>query len=354
MLKPNTRPTGRVVALFAACLLAAASAALSVTYAWQTGSYAGLTVALAFAAAALGGEALKPFAVIVALDSLRTKRVTTSLGAGLFAVAAVVFSVTSELGLAAQTRGDIAAERAANVAAAAAERQREHRANAELAVLTAARTPAELEPQIATLRATPGANGCFGEPDGPISRRVCAEVALLEAEAARARRRATLEAVSAESGLGAAVGKQHVGAADPLATAIAAYASAAGRPTAPETVAPWLALPLVLLLELGSAFGLLIARSIGQPNTRPAPAEQVPVEAAKPALPLTTVPDTGATAKLLQELSASGGRFTGGQRGLADRVGVSVGRLNEVLHQLADAGRVKVTTGRTGTSVALI
>lgn len=392
MIEAHTPVATRSVALAAASLLIASSAALSVFYAWTTGEHVGPVVAIAFAAAALGSELLKPLAVIVTLDAARTFRPITASAAALLATVAVVFSLASQLGLSTTTRGDQAAERAAVSDAVTRHAARVHRAEAELATMAPARPAAELAPMADILRATPGSNGCRGEPDGPISRRVCAEVAKLEAEMARADRRAALEAVVSSPAPAGPV--TAVGAADPLATALSAYANAAGRPVSTDAVAPWLALPLIALLEVGSALGLLVARSVGRTSAKPADHAQRPrpmtgerealsAVAAVPSLPapmavaqtegdvvelcgpatgqtaplppvaLAAEPSTGTAAKLLAELRAKGGELTVTQRGLAARLGVSAARVNHALHELAASGFLSLETSPAGTRVAL-
>ena len=52
-------------------------------------------------------------------------------------------------------------------------------------------------------------------------------------------------------------------------------------------------------------------------------------------------------------LKARGGRIEGGQRGIAKTLGLSKSRVNEVLHELAEAGALRLATSRTGTMVSL-
>ena len=59
-------------------------------------------------------------------------------------------------------------------------------ARIELEGLAAARPVAELEAVVAKFKATPGANGCTKEPDGPISRKACGDAATVAVELGRA------------------------------------------------------------------------------------------------------------------------------------------------------------------------
>jgi hypothetical protein len=252
---------------------------------------------------------------------------------------------------------------------------------------------AELEPLISQLRATPGANGCTLPPDGPVSRKACGEVLTLQAEGARAARRAELTATIAEAdkALSDLAGKSSgaPGAADPLASALSAYATAIGRPVKADSITPWLALIPVLFLEIGSALGLFVVRACfavpaGNPAA-PVPAVAEPIAARPPAEAPARVsadePDTAPAkapdiprkprrgrgdedgdgprggsrrlGEMVETMRAAGGRLEGGQRGIAKLLGVSKSRANELLHELAAVGAIRLATGRTGTTVEL-
>lgn len=374
MTQTDSRPAARMIALAGATLLIAASAALSTIYAWQVGLHAGLPVAVALSAAALGGELLKPFTVATVADCARTSRWWHALAAGLLASAAIAFSFTSELGLAATARSDRAAERTAARETGQALREGRGRAVAELSALPVARSAAEIQPHIALLVATPGANGCVAHPDGPVSRSVCGEVNLLRAEAARAQRRAELEEAIAlaDSRLAGDAGASPHVASDPLAATLAAYAVASGRPLAPDDFAPWLALPLVVLLEIGSAFGVMVARATGTiglppvcqadaeagkaPDRRGAGGEQrdepPPVtEQRTPEPPVA--PSDAVVASVLRLIASRGGKVAAAQRELASAVGFPLSRVNGTLHRMAAAGQISLDIGKTGTVIAL-
>lgn len=391
----------RLIGGAGAASMISASAALGAYYAFAVGAPHGLALGAIFAGAALGGELLKPLAVAGTVDCFRAREFARGLACMSLALVCVVYSLAAELSLAAGSRGDHASAREAAAGEAKSGREKRARAEAELQALPFARPAAELEPMIAKLKATPGANGCRAEPDGPVSRRACGEVLSLQAEAARAQRRTDLEATIAAATAQLSDGNAPaVGAADPLAAALSAYVSAAGRPISPDTLTPWLALIPVLFLELGSALSLIVVRSIGAPDARPAqreavavpvpcpvaagaplsapdaPGEPVPAVAALPAGGADTrgpdAPKPPRRAKrtpgdgprpprggkrlgtnVVDLLKARGGTIAGGQRGIADALGISKSRVNELLAELAAAGRVKLTTGRTGTRVEL-
>lgn len=390
----------RLIGTIGATLLISASAALGAYFGYTVGATHHLALGLIFGGAALGGELLKPLAVAGTVDCFRNREFSRALACFALAFVCIVYSLAAELSLAAGSRGDTAAARqiASDAARTAAERRT--RAEAELRTLPFARSAAELELTIARLKATPGANGCTGEPDGPVSRRVCSEVLALQAEAARAQRRAELEKVVSDPMLSTASGQPHVGSADPLAASLSVYLSAAGRTVPPHSIAPWLALIPVLFLELGSALSLIVVRSLstGHPKTigRTPPADSPAPPAARlptaAALPLATEPTPNAAdlstnrpaqgsdtvrpspadsrpddddaprpprggrrlgTNIVELLKAQGGRIEGGQRGIAKALGISKSRVNELLAELAAAGQVNLTTDRQGTRVEL-
>ncbi len=342
----------RVLGVIGATLLIASSAALGAYYGFTIGAHYHVALGIVFAAAALGGEILKPLAVVGAADAVKARDVGRFIAAALLAATCIAYSLASELSLAAGTRGDTAAARSAEIDARQAAHDRRTRAVAELAALPVARPVDELKALAKRLRAAPGANGCNKEPDGPISRRICGQVADLEAEAARSTRRQKLEVVIAEADATLATGANAVGAADPLAFVLSAYGRAIGFEAAPDTLAPWLALIPVLFLEIGSAFALMAVRTA----PRPARDNTVADESTAPPPPGDVQPPAdghAAGATVIELLKAKGGELKGGQRGIAKALGLSKSRANELLHELARAGRICLETSAHGTSVRL-
>jgi hypothetical protein len=268
------QPPG-AIARAGALLLIAASAALGTFYAYQLGRHFGAGVALAFAAMALGGEVLKPIAVERAFEA-SWRRPLRAIACLAVAGVAIAYSLTAELGFSAGARGDLATSRAAEVKSGRDAKAAAGRARDELASLERARSLAELEALVAAARTI-----CTKAPRGGFRERVCEadkcrivkrpltweEVCSkdpdLLAEHGRAKRRAELEtAIAAAVELERAAGA--VGAADPQAAAVVAYLAAAGWHAEAETVATWLHLLPVLLLEVGSALGLLVAGRVEQ------------------------------------------------------------------------------------------
>lgn len=377
MTRISMRPVPRLLGLAGAILLISSSAALGAYFGYSVGSHQHVAIGVVFAAAALGGEILKPLAVVGALEALRGREFLRGLLCAVLALVCVAYSFTAELSLAAGGRSDAASTRQLSAETLIAARDRRTRAQRELEGLPPARSPAEVAPLIARHKATPGANGCTGAPDGPVSRRACGEVLALQAEAARHGRRTHLEGeiARADSALAGRAGA--IGEADPLASALAAYLSGLGRPTEPGHLAPWLALIPVLFLELGSALSLAMMRgrpapggSSAQPIAPtgpvpsipivPAPAQMIPAPKVADDTPCPGPEDDARGPRggrrlgtIVDVLKAKGGRLEGGQRGIARVLGLSKTRANELLHELARLGQVRLATGPSGTVVEL-
>lgn len=353
----------RLLALSGAILLIAGSASLGAYYGYTVGAHVHVMLGAIFAAAALGGEILKPLAVLGAVDALRASQWLRAFIAAGLASTCIMYSLTAELSLAAGSRGDLASSRQATNDLVVRAQDRRSRAIAELHGLEAARPASALAPMISALKATPGANSCLLPPDGPISRRVCGEAAKLETEAARFNRRSELQEQidAADSILDSRSGQ--VGAADPLASTLSAYALSLGKEIDPREISPWLALIPVLFLEIGSAFALVVARQVGAPgpdSPPAAPSASKPRGSGQPDTERTGTnendnppEDGGLGGKVVDLIAVNGGKLEGGQRGIAKALGVSKSRLNELLHDLARTGAIHLTTCSNGTTVRL-
>lgn len=248
------------IARAGALMLIAASAALGTCYAYKLGYHFGAAVAFAFAAMALGGELLKPIAVERAFAA-GWRRPLRAVACLAVAIAAIAYSLAAELAFSAGARGDLAAGRKASLNSSRAAGAAARRASDELGRIKPARPVAELEALVAGARPV-----CRIEVNLQGRREVCSKPPGLLAELGRAKRRAELEATIAAA---ASSGDAAVGEADPQAAALVAYLAAAGIAADQARVATWLHLLPVLLLEIGSAFGLLVA--VG--NSRQLPAE---------------------------------------------------------------------------------
>jgi hypothetical protein len=362
-----------------AILLISASAALGAYYGFTVGSHTHFAIGLVFAGAALGGELLKPYAVALAFQSIRSNAFMQAAACTALSLVCIVYSFAAELSLAAGSRGDLASERRMSADGINAARNRRTRAESELQALPPARSAAEIDPMITKLKTTRGANGCGADVKGSAAREACSKIPALQSESARWQHRAEIEKriTSADDDLASA--PSAVSEADPLASAIASYARALGYNWQPDTVAPWLALIPVLFLEIGSALSLTVLRTpTGHPRPdttgglmAPRPNVSVTAAIASPALPTPPPiekaahglaaalhcdggePDAKLSARVTELLHKRGGRIVTGQRSLGRVLGISKSRVNEILHEMATAGRIALETSRTGTAIAL-
>lgn len=383
MTHHNSR-AARGVATTSAFLLVLASAGFGALFAWTTGSKHGPLLGALSVAMALGLEGAKPFAVAGAFNAFGRWQLGQGLALASVGTLAVLFSLTAELTFMAMARGDLVAERSGGADSARKAEARYVRAEAELQKLAPARPASELAPEIAKLKATPGANAC-NKVNGKISREVCAEVADLEAESARDARRRELEATMREAESERAAAPPIV-VADPGAAALAVYAASLGVTVSPEVLSMWLPLVGVLALEIGSAFGVLLVRAAGPVSHEAVPgvasnraSQASPVsheDAAPPALvavalgvprpaqPCTSCPKTKddddpsgprqrAMGELLERLKTEGGELTGTTRGLAKLIGTSRGTVHRAIADAVAAGMVRVEATMSGTRIAL-
>ncbi len=350
----------RTVASAGAILLVGASAALGSYYGFVVGSHQHVLLGVVFAGAALGGELLKPFAVSEAIDAFSRWSIVRGLACLLLAVVCVVYSFSAELSLAAGSRGDMAASRAAASETARTISSERQRAEAELSTLPLVRPAAQLQAELDGLLVRPGVNGCVAI-DGRVTREVCPQVAELRSQKAVADRRDHLDGVISRTASGPA---QVVQAADPLAAAIATYAKALGWEWSAEGLLPWLALIPVAFLELGSALAVVAVRSVGGP-TSPAPAvagvEVVQREAAEP-VPLAPArrrdrkPAAGperVLGAMADRIHRAGGTIEGSQRQLAKALGTSKTSVHRALHALVASGAVMMAASPAGTRLVL-
>lgn len=391
MTETLTSPAGRRLGIFGAAALISASAALGAGYGWALGAQTHAALGVVLAGAALGGEALKPFAVAQALSAARSREWLHGLACAALGLVCVAYSFAAQLSLASAARGDLAAQRAATIDARAAAKASRERAVRELATLAPARSPETLRPLIAALKQTKGADGCLSRSKLSAARQACAEAANLESEAARHAQRAALELKI--SGADAALrspDSNQVGASDPLASAVAVYASAAGFNLRADTLNLWLSLVPVLFLEIGSALSLVVLRNASAPPSAQRTLANAPQSSAGAAcedapLPMPPSEQTPASdepqgsepqltdksngdpfparephedeqkiAKAVLTLVAQrGGKISAGQRSIARAVGFSKSRVNEVLNEMAASGRIILQPTPQGTSVAL-
>jgi hypothetical protein len=258
----------QALAITSATLFIGASTAIGAVFGYQLGAKYGPEFGFILATAAVAGELAKPLAVHATFTALGRFHLGRVLGCGILAIVCVVYSLAADLGLSATMRGDAAASRANQGVASQDARVKRDRAIAELAQVAPARSAGELAPALSAK-----VSALRGEPCGPDAskpaRAICADLATLEAEAARSVRRDKLQAaVDAADKAVAVAGDAGVVQADPLASTVAALAGMLGRPMTVDALTPWLALLLPVLVEVGSSLGLvLVAATSPTPGT---------------------------------------------------------------------------------------
>ena len=339
-----TRLLPSILARTGAALLIAASTATGALYAAGLGSEIGPVFVVVLIAAALGGEAVKPVAVAAAIDAARNYRIGTALALGALATLCVLYSFSAALSLAAGSRGDLAATRGQRASVTAMAQARYADARKQLEALPAARPAAAIEAEITRLLADRRVGDCR-VINGPVSRRVCPVVSALRSEAATAAERSRLQSVMIEAEQAIAAQRQTAGVADPLAASIAAYAGAAGLSTSAEWLAPWLALVPVLFLEVGSALSIFLVRAVSTPVSVANSSRTVSPET--PSEPAEKTP----AQRLIAVVASNGGMLETNQRNLAERIGLSKSRTNEVIAELVARGDIHVEASPLGTRI---
>ena len=339
---------------FAAFLLISASAAQGAIFGWELGAARSPVHGLIFASASCGGAILAPLSWLACVEYLKARHWVRSALSVVLAVACLVYAFMVTLGFVATSRVALVSERSKDYDAQSRAKIRYHAALLEHRALPPARSPAELEPIIAKLRATPGVNACQGEPDGPISRRVCGLLADMQSEAARAKRRAELDAAmrEAESAIGAV---QTVGTADPQAETLASYLSALGWQVTGPGISQGLMLAACLFFELAAGLSLVVARAL-QPAPEPprAPAERGDDDHDTPAGP---PPKRGrkraaALGTVLETVRANGGKINAPLAGIAKLVGSgSKSSVHRALYELERLGQIAISANSRGMAV---
>lgn len=325
---------------------------------------------------ALGLEGAKPFAIEGVFAALRSWSIGRAVAMAALGLVAVAYSLTAELSLIASIRADTAAERTIAGDTADVARARYADAKAELAALPATRPTGTIAAEIERLRTTPGLASCddtAAKGYGPITRRVCAEIATLRAEGETAAHRERLRQAlaAAERGM---ISAPPTTKGDPAASAMATYLAVFGVSVAVASLSEWLALMPVLALEIGSALALVLVHgthigtgspisgtkgaSRGSPSCRtgvPSVSGDVAGEAYTGLYeaPTDAPRNTPLRAALLTHLRDAGGSLRTGQRALAKTLGASTTELHRTLHALAATGVIALHAAPTGTELRL-
>lgn len=246
--------------LTAIIFMCASSAGLSVYYAWTHGSGVHTALGVLLAGLALGLEIAKPVAIAQAFRDIPSKFVLRGLVLGAVGVSAMTYSLMAEMSLFASVR-----DRASSTISADIQKHND-------AIVTTMERRRLIEQQIDALLMKPGANGCT-KIDGKVSAATCSKVVELRGMLIELPVYAAHAAREGKPSLDGAAGASHqreqatVKHTDPGAYAIATYLALAGvlaRADAEtvSTVSQIMILVAVLALELGSAFGLVLAHAV--------------------------------------------------------------------------------------------
>ncbi|WP_334150331.1 hypothetical protein [Hyphomicrobium sp.] len=371
----------RIIVGASAATLVVASAGFGAFYAWTTGNHHGPVLGALSVLMALGLEGAKPLAIEGVFAALRSWSLGRAIAMAALGLVAVAYSLTAELSLMASIRADNAAARTLAGDTAAAARARYNDAKAELAALPAARPAGTVAAEIERLRTTPGLVSCddtTAKGYGPITRRVCAEIATLRAEGETASQREHLRQALAAAEHDMATTPPTT-KSDPAASALATYLAVFGISVAVASLSDWLALMPVLALEIGSALALVLVNgtrlgtgapkhgtqgtaeaSQGRPTGVPSVSKGVSEGAAKDPPESDTVGsaqeprNAPLRAALLTHLRDAGGSLRTGQRALAKTLGASTTELHRTLHALAATGVIALNAAPTGTELRLV
>lgn len=379
--KPHAQRERRftqLAAYTAAGLFITASAAIGVLFGFTYGAKYNFALGVILALGALAGELFKPIAVAAAFEGVRRLRFSLFAAAAPLAAVCIVYSLVAEFSLSSNLRGDVTAQRAHAIEVAQIARAQRDRALGELRALpSAVDTPGALEGEIVRLLATPGAvcDAAPGTPDyGPVTRDVCPRVAAVRARLAIVQRRIELQrsVEKAEADLKArGTGAEQV---DPTATNLVGIAAMFGIKWTASGVASWIVLLVPLFLEIGSSLGLVVAATFGgvQSNRAsegggvqsPVGGEQSDTHEREGGRVFREAEHRSAIAgggemgrakdRLVQILHDRGGRVQSGQRALAELTGTSTTRLNQILKDLSQNGKIRVRADRLrGTEIRL-
>lgn len=343
----------RAPVLVASLTLLAASATCNALFGF---SLATTTIeAAVLVGASVAADVLKSFAPIAFHCAVRDRDVLTGFSALCLIGVTALYSGLAALGFAASIRDANTAERQAAINTAADTRAQLKSARSELAGLGTVRPVKSLAAEIHTVETKPGIliNGkpCGGQLNGPVTKEHCPKRGRLIADLATAERAADLRTTVArlETALNQA-GAVPV-AADPQAAALGTYLAALGWTTTADELRPWLVGVVVLLVELGSLFGLLIATGghhRRSTQVQPQVLREPPLDQPGPST------RSSVEQAVLMLVRKQGGSVRRSERGLAQLIGTSRSTARRALNSLAAAGAIATAAGASGTEITLL
>jgi hypothetical protein len=377
-LRQQTRSWAQTLAYFAAALFAVASGATNLLYGLAKGTDVGTSLVWAAVSVATSIVFLLAWpALLLALEQRKASRIVAMLFALLLSGS---YSVTAALGSASGGRTNAAIAEQTITDQRTKLQATYDTARAELALLKPTRPVAELDALVVGAKLV-----CRIAVEAGRRDTTCVKPPALTAELGRAHRRAELERkMEIASANLAALQPAKVANSD--AAALAGYLSAVGFSVEADIVNRWLVILAVLVIEccggLALAVGIALSPDVssipeacqssstsseqsssGHARTRKLGTANVASTGAAiscPAvftLPIAARMDTNplslAGVQFLSYLRERGGVLVAGQRAMAEALGWSKSWTNVVLHELANAGLVKLNTGKSGTVVQL-
>ncbi len=400
-LRSKTSYLSSTLAIAAAVIFTVASAATNLFY--GIGKGVDLPTSIVWGSVAVAasiGLALAPSAFLLSLSG---KRYTAAAVALLAMLVFGSYSVTAALGSASGGRMTAATE-ASEISKARARHQSAYdTAKSELDGLASARPSAELRAEIEAIDRMPGilieGTPCGGTLNGKVTKAWCPKRAELVAEKARAERRERLQAAMdrATAELAKLPAPKVV---NTDAVALSGYLAALGHPLSTDALNKLLVVLAVLVIEFGGGLSLALAtvlrpdvsgagQAFAVPRqlepSAPVSGDNAEAQSQKVSGPAESPTNKGKAASgqqtnkgkkrtprggkggqggsgsggqrmpenVVELLKARGGKLEGGQRGIGRLLGVSKSRANELLHELAAAGAVILSTSKAGTIVEL-
>jgi uncharacterized membrane protein len=325
-----THSTGalRLTASLCAFSLIIASAGFGAVFAWTVAKEHSYALAILTVMFAVALEGLKPLAIAYSLSAFQSYSIVRGVALLLLGVAAITYSLTSEIALVAGTKEDLAATRQNEGDNSDASRTKYDQALAELKLIMPSRLVPEVEAEI--LRST--------DPK---------RIAKLRGEIARTQQRERLQSIVANYKPG--LHRQ----ADPGASALATYLRAVGYTIEVPALSQWLALVPVLALELSSALSVLLVQAIGPRRTTVVQLEaswSQPLQTSPLALPKPL--DSLSTA-IVDHVRTNGGSLRTTERALAEALASDKTSVRRAIHSLTQSGLVAMAATKTGTVLKL-
>jgi hypothetical protein len=362
------------LAYCAGALFSLASGITNLNYGWSKGAD--------FASSLVWAGVAGAVAVVFALSwpalirSLEAKRWSAAVVALVALILSGSYSITAALGSAAGGRTNAATAETVTTDARKKAHAAYDRADADLGKLAPARPVAEVEALLLGAQWWRPPKGCTA--DKGAQRVTCPA---LEAELARSRQRDKLKG-EMDQAAGELKTIQPGKVANSDAKALARYLSAVGLEMTADRLNDLLVLLAVLTIEAGGGLSLALGMALSESVERSGQSERADGrgerslnerrteranERADYATPnasepngssaltiLTERPERSAHERVLSALRSKDGVLFGSQGALGRSFGWSKTRMNEVLHELQAAGRVRLSVSRRGTAVRLV